>query len=226
MPPEPITFYASPSANTMKVQAALLECRLSHETVWIDVDGGETRTPSYRAKVPLGQVPAITDPVGPGGRPLTLTESGAVLVYLAEKSGRLMPADPGLRYEVLQWVMWQAAGQGPVFGRLMWLLRGAGRDMTDRRVHEDFIQKGRDLLEKLDAHLEGREVMVGEAYSVADLSLWPWIRVLRNTMRADGELLLAERANVLRWFEACTGRAASEEARALLRASVRARGSG
>lgn len=218
--PHAITLYTSPSANGAKVQSALFETRLPHEVRWIDVDGGEARSPEYRAIVPLGQVPAITDPDGPGGGPLTLCESGAILIYLAEKSGRLLPEDPAARYEALQWVIWQAAGQGPVLGRLMWLVRGAGQDMTDRRVHEDFFGKARAHLEHLDRQLEGREFVLGAEYSVADLALWPWIRVLRNLIRVDEEVGLAGRANVLRWLETCLERPASKRATAVLREKV------
>jgi len=209
---KPLTVFAWPSANTAKVLAVLFETGLEHEIEWVDVDAGEHRAASYRAKVPLAQVPAIVDRAGPGGRPLALTESGAIALYLAEKAGCLLPAEPAGRYEALQWVIWQAASQGPVFGRLQWLLRGPGKDMSDRRVHDDFIAKGREILEKLDERLAARDYILGADYSVADIALWPWLRVLRNTTKAGEDLRLGDRTHVLAWFERCTERPASQRA--------------
>ena len=205
-----ITLYTFPSPNGAKVLAALYETGLDFETIWVNPHDGSTRAPDYMAKVPMGQIPAVHDPQGPGGRPVTLSESGAILWWLAEKTGQLLPDDPGERMEALQWIMWQVSGQGPVFGRLFTLFKGDAAGMEDRRLHEKSVADVLRILDILDARLEGRDFVAGDAYSIADIALWPYFRTFSLTVGTDPRLTLDGRDNIERWHSACTARPASK----------------
>lgn len=218
-----IKLFNWPGPNGAKVQIALFETGLPHETEWIDIEAGGTKTPEFRARMPLPQIPAITDPKGPDGTPITLSESNAILLYLADKTGLLMPDGRAARHEAVQWLMWQVSAQGPVFGRLMWLLRGPGRDMTDRRVHDDMIARGRQVVRTLDRRLDGRNWTIGNDFSVVDVALWPWFRNLRRFLGDVEELEFDQSANVGRWFEAVGARPSVAHTYSRFRDMMRAR---
>jgi GST-like protein len=128
--PDRIQLYSTPTPNGVKVSIALEELGLAYEPHFVDIGKNETWTPDFLALNPNGKIPAIVDPVGPGGRPLGLFESGAILLYLAEKTGRLLPADPARRIETIQWVFFQMAAIGPMFGQLGFFWKFAGKDLT------------------------------------------------------------------------------------------------
>jgi GST-like protein len=135
-------------------------------------------SPAFLSLNPNNKIPAILDPHGPGGQPLALFESGAILVYLAEKTGRFIPQDAAGRYECLQWVMFQMGGIGPMFGQLGFFHKFAGKDYEDKRPRDRYVAESKRLLGVLDKHLAGRDWMMGADYSIADIAIFPWVRNL------------------------------------------------
>ena len=176
--PDRLQLYSVPTPNGVKVSIMLEEIGLPYEPHLIDISKNESWTPEFLALNPNGKIPAIVDPDGPGGKPFGLFESGAILVYLADKTGMLMPTDPGRRYETLQWLFFQMAAVGPMFGQVGYFYKFAGKDIEDKRPLERYRDESRRLLGVLDARLEGRDWIMGADYSVADISLFGWVRNL------------------------------------------------
>ena len=176
--PDRIQLYSLPTPNGVKVSIALEELGLPYEPHLIDIGANETWTPEYLSLNPNGKIPAIIDPDGPGGKPFGLFESGAILLYLADKTGRLLPADPALRYEAIQWVFFQMAAVGPMFGQVGYFHKFAGREIADKRPLERYVQESRRLLGVLETRLTGRRWMMGDDYTIADISLLGWVRNL------------------------------------------------
>jgi GSH-dependent disulfide-bond oxidoreductase len=175
--PDRLQLYSLNTPNGVKVSIMLEETGLPYEAHLVDIMQDESWTPEFLSLNPNGKIPAILDPDGPGGRPLALFESGAILVYLAEKTGRLLPADPGLRYETLQWVMFQMAAIGPMFGQVGFFHRFAGREYEDKRPLQRYVAESKRLLGVLDARLAGRDWIMGD-YSIADVATLGWVRNL------------------------------------------------
>lgn len=186
--PEQLQLYSTPTPNGVKVSIALEEIGLPYEAHRIDIMKNESWTPEFLSLNPNGKIPAILDPNGPGGKPLALFESGAILVYLAEKTGKLLPTDAALRYETLQWVFFQMGGVGPMFGQLGFFHKFAGREIEDKRPLERYRKESKRLLEVLETRLTGREWIMGDDYSIADVSLFGWVRNLVGFYGA-GELV-------------------------------------
>lgn len=176
--PERLQLYSLPTPNGVKVSIMLEEIGLPYEAHLIDIGNNETWTPEFLALNPNGKIPAIIDPDGPGGRPLPLFESGAILLYLAEKSGRFLPQDPAQRYETIQWVFFQMAAVGPMFGQLGFFHKFAGREYEDKRPLERYKNESKRLLGVLETRLEGRDWIMGADYTIADISLLGWVRNL------------------------------------------------
>jgi GST-like protein len=139
---------------------------------------GDQLTPEFMSLNPNNKIPAIIDPNGPGGRPLPLFESGAILLYLAEKTGQLLPADPARRYETIQWLMFQMGGLAPMFGQLGFFHKFAGKDYEDKRPRDRYAAESKRLLGVLDRHLEGRSWIMGDEYTIADIATFPWVNNL------------------------------------------------
>jgi GST-like protein len=203
--PERLQLYAFPTPNGVKISIALEEIGLPYEAHLVDiVEQNASKHPAFVSLNPNGRIPAIIDPDGPGGRPLGLSESGAILVYLAEKSGLLMSADPRLRYETLQWVFFQMSAIGPMFGQLGYFHKHAGREIEDKRPFDRFLGETRRLLGVLDARLAGRSWLVGDdagEYSIADIASIGWVRALDTSYQA-GELIgLENYSHVAGWLE-------------------------
>ncbi len=170
---------------------ALEELGLTYEPHLVSFDTQDQLSPEFLSLNPNNKIPAILDPHGPGGRPLALFESGAILVYLAEKTGRLLPSveqDPARRYEALQWLMFQMGGVGPMFGQLGFFHKFAGKDYEDRRPRDRYVAESRRLLGVLDRHLQGRAWLVGDDYGIADIAVFPWVNNLIGFYGA-GELV-------------------------------------
>jgi GST-like protein len=176
--PDRLQLYSLPTANGVKVSIMLEEIGLPYEPHTIDTGKNETWTPEFLSLNPDGKIPAILDPDGPGGKPLTLFESGAILLYLAEKTGKLLSADPGKRIETIQWVFFQMAAVGPMFSQFGFFHKFAGKDYADRRPFERYRAESQRLLGVLETRLEGRSWVMGEEYSIADISLLGWVRHL------------------------------------------------
>jgi GST-like protein len=186
----------------------LEEIGLPYEPHLIDIGKNESWTPEYLALNPNGKIPAIIDPNGPGGRPLGLFESGAILLYLAEKTGKLLPSDAAGRYETIQWVFFQMAFVGPMFGQLGFFHKFAGREIEDKRPLERYRVESKRLLGVLETRLEGRDWIMGDTYTIADIALLGWVRNLVGFYGA-GELVdYASFKRVPAWLERCLARPA------------------
>ncbi len=204
--PDRLQLYSLPTPNGVKVSIALEELGLPYEPHLVSFQTDDQLTPEFLSLNPNNKIPAIIDPDGPGGEPLPLFESGAILVYLAEKTGRLLPADPARRYETLQWVMFQMGGIGPMFGQVGFFHKFAGKDYEDKRPRDRYLNESKRLLGVLEKHLTGRGWIMGDEYTIADIAIWPWVNNLVGFYGA-GELVgFSEFKNVQRVLEAFLAR--------------------
>ena len=186
----------------------LEETGLAYEPHYVDFGTNDQMSPEFLAINPNNKIPAIVDPNGPGGKPLTLFESGAILLYLAEKTGQLLPQNAAQRYETLQWVFWQVGGVGPMFGQLGFFHKFAGKEVEDKRPRDRYVAESKRLLNVLNQHLATRAWMVGETYSIADIAIFPAVRNLLEHYEA-GELVgMQDFPNVTRALAAFVARPA------------------
>ncbi len=176
--PDRLQLYSFPTPNGVKVSIALEELGLPYEPHAVNIGKNESWTPEFLSLNPNGKIPAIIDPDGPGGKPLGLFESGAILLYLAEKTGKLIPADPSLRYETIQWVFFQMAAIGPMFGQVGFFHKFAGREIEDKRPLQRYVDESKRLLGVIETRLSGREWIMSDEYSIADISMLGWVRNL------------------------------------------------
>ena len=193
-----IQLYSLPTPNGVKVSIALEEMGLAYDPHLVDFSTNDQLTPEFLSLNPNNKIPAIIDPQGPGAAPLALFESGAILIYLAEKSGRLLPS--ANRYEVLQWLMFQMGGIGPMFGQLGYFSVFAGKDIEDPRPKERYRAETARLLAVLDKALAGRDWIAGD-YSIADIAICPWLRTLRDYYKAGDATGLHDCAQVLAYLD-------------------------
>ncbi len=199
--PDRLQLYSLPTPNGVKVSILLEELGLAYEPHLVDIGKNETWTPDYLSLNPNGKIPAIIDPDGPGGKPLPLFESGAILVYLAEKTGRFLPADPAARYETLQWVFFQMASIGPMFGQVGFFHKFAGREFEDKRPRDRYVAESRRLLGVLEGRLEGRDWIMGEDYTIADIASLGWVRNLIGFYEAGDLVGFSDFPRVAAWLE-------------------------
>ena len=186
--PERLQLYSLATPNGAKVSIALEEMQLPYEAHLVSFATNDQFSPEFLSLAPNNKIPAILDPNGPGGQPLVLFESGAILIYLAEKTGQFLPQDPAARYETLQWLMWQMGGVGPMFGQLGFFHKFAGKDYEDKRPRERYVAESRRLLGVLEQRLAGRDWVMGSHYTIADMAIFPWVRNLVEFYGA-GELV-------------------------------------
>ncbi|MES2608863.1 MAG: glutathione S-transferase N-terminal domain-containing protein [Pseudomonadota bacterium] len=186
--PDRIQLYSLPTPNGVKASIALEELGLPYEPHLVSFETNDQTSPEFLSLNPNNKIPAILDPDGPGGKPLALFESGAILVYLSDKTGKLVPQDAAARYETLQWVMWQMGGVGPMFGQLGFFHKFAGKDFEDKRPRDRYVAESKRLLGVLDQRLAGRQWMMGDTYTIADIAILPWVRNLAGFYGA-GELV-------------------------------------
>jgi GST-like protein len=179
--PDAIQLYSLPTPNGQKVSIALEEMGLAYEPHRVNFATNDQMSPEFLSLNPNNKIPAIIDPHGPGDKPLALFESGAILIYLAEKTGKLLPADQ--RYQVLQWLMFQMGGLGPMFGQLGFFHTFAGKEIEDPRPKERYRAETERLLKVLDGALAGKDWIV-EEYSIADIAIGPWLGTLRDFYKA------------------------------------------
>ena len=206
--PERLQLYSLPTPNGVKVSIMLEELGLAYEPHLVSFETNDQLSPEFLSLNPNNKIPAILDPNGPNGEPLALFESGAILIYLADKTGQLLPQDPALRYQAIQWLMLQMGGIGPMFGQLGFFHKFAGKDYEDKRPRDRYVAESARLLGVLDKHLQGRQWIMGEDYSIADIATFPWIRNLIGFYEA-GELVQFERfTNVRRVLDAFVARPA------------------
>lgn len=177
--PDHIQLYSLTTPNGVKASIMLEETGLAYEAHFVSFGTNDQMTPEFLSLNPNNKIPAIIDPNGPDGKPLPLWESGAILIYLAEKTGLFLSKDPATRYATLQWLMFQMGGIGPMFGQLGFFHKFAGQDIEDPRPKQRYVDESTRLLKVLDAQLEGKEWVVGD-YSIADIAIAPWLRAIRD----------------------------------------------
>jgi GSH-dependent disulfide-bond oxidoreductase len=206
--PDQIQLYSLATPNGVKVSIALEELGLPYEAHMVSFGTNDQMTPEFLSLNPNNKIPAIIDPNGPGGKPLALFESGAILMYLAEKTGKLIPQDAAGRYETLQWVMFQIGGVGPMFGQFGFFHKFAGKDYEDKRPRDRYLNETIRLLGVMDKHLEGKSWMMGEEYTIADIAIFPWVRGLVGFYGAGDDVGFANFKNVGRVLETFVARPA------------------
>jgi GST-like protein len=206
--PDRLQLYSLATPNGTKVSIALEEMGIPYEAHTISFARNDQFHPAFLALNPNNKIPAILDPNGPSGQPLALFESGAILIYLAEKTGQFLPQDPARRYATLQWLMWQMGGVGPMFGQLGFFHKFAGKDFEDKRPRDRYLAETRRLLGVLNGHLSQNTWMVGDAYTIADMAIFPWVRNLVGFYEAGNLVGWDEFAHVQRALEAFVARPA------------------
>ena len=206
--PDRLQLYSLPTPNGVKASIMLEEIGLPYEVHLVDIMKNETWTPDYLSLNPNGKIPAILDPDGPGGQPMGLWESGAILVYLADKTGQLIPTDPAARYETLQWVFWQMGAVGPMFGQLGFFHKFAGKDYEDRRPRDRYVAESKRLLSVLEDRLKDRAFIMGDDFTIADVSLIGWVNNLVTFYDAGDLVEYGSLTAVPAWVERCLARPA------------------
>ena len=208
--PEVIQLYSLATPNGVKASIMLEECGLPYEVHRIEIvgDKAEVMTPEFLSLNPNNKIPAILDPDGPDGQPMGLWESGAILIYLADKTGRFLPAAGAARYQVLQWLMFQMGGVGPMFGQVGFFHKFKGAEIEDPRPRQRYFDEARRLLSVMDKTLAGREWLAGSDYSIADIATGPWVNNLRNGYGAAVETGMGDFTHVARWVDAFLARPA------------------
>ncbi|GGL07625.1 glutathione S-transferase N-terminal domain-containing protein [Caulobacter rhizosphaerae] len=198
--PDRLQLYSLPTPNGVKVSIMLEEIGLAYEPHMIDIGQNETWTPEFLSLNPNGKIPAIIDPDGPDGKPFGLFESGAILVYLAEKTGKFLPKDPARRYETLAWVFFQMAAVGPMFGQVGFFHKFAGREYEDKRPRDRYVAESKRLLGVLESRLADRDWIMGEDYTIADIATLGWVRNLVGFYGAGDLVDYASLKHVPAWL--------------------------
>lgn len=184
--PDRLQLYSLPTPNGVKVSVMLEETGLPYEAHRVGFDSNDQMSPEFLSLNPNNKIPAVLDPDGPGGKPLPLWESGAILLYLAEKTGRFLPDDAAGRYETMQWLMFQMGGIGPMFGQVGFFHKFAGRDFEDKRPRDRYAAESRRLLNVLEQRLQDRDWVLGDTYTIADMAIFPWVNNLVGFYGAGG----------------------------------------
>jgi GST-like protein len=199
--PDRLQLYSLPTPNGVKISIMLEEIALPYEPHLVDFGKDDQKTPEFLSLNPNGKIPAILDPSGPGGKPLGLFESGAILQYLAEKTGKLLPADPARRWQTVQWVHFQIGGIGPMFGQVGFFNKFAGKAYEDKRPLDRYVAEARRLLGVMERHLEGRQWFMDDEYSIADISMLGWIRNIIGFYEARDLVAFDTLKQVSAWLE-------------------------
>ncbi|MGN6776410.1 glutathione binding-like protein [Rhizobium sp.] len=209
--PDIIQLYSLPTPNGVKVSIALEELGLPYEPHLISFGTNDQKSPEFVSLNPNGRIPAIIDPKGPDGKPIGLFESGAILVYLAEKTGKLIPSDAARRYETLEWVFFQMAGVGPMFGQFGHFFKFAAEKVANNSYPvERYRDEAKRLLSVLESRLQGREWIMGDEYTIADITTFPWVRGV-DVFYGGREVLEFESfPSVMAWLDRALARPASQ----------------
>ncbi len=199
--PDRLQLYSLPTPNGVKVSIMLEEIGLPYEAHTVDFGKDEQKSPEFLSLNPNGKIPAIIDPDGPGGKPLGLFESGAILHYLAETSGKLLPSDPAQRWHTLQWVHFQMGGIGPMFGQVGFFHKFAGKEIADKRPLERYVAESKRLLGVLEGRLAGRQWIMDDEYTIADIASLGWVRNLIGFYGARELVAFDDLRHVPAWLE-------------------------
>lgn len=206
--PDRIQLYSFATPNGVKVSSALEEMELPYEAHFVDLGPKGTQSAAFLEFNPNRKIPAIIDPNGPNGKPLVLFESGAILAYLAEKSGKLLPSDPALRYKTLEWVFFQTSHIGPTIGQLGWAYLYDGKEMEDKRPLNRFRDETIRLLNVLEHQLVDKTWLVGDEFTIADIAVVQWIRGAQYHLKAGKLLGLQNFPITMDWAERVANRPA------------------
>lgn len=206
--PDRIQLYSLPTPNGVKVSIMLEESGLPYEPHLVSFESNDQKSPAFSSLNPTNKIPAILDPHGPNGQALPLFESGAILIYLADKSGQFMPQDPAGRYETIQWLMFQMSGIGPMFGQVGFFHKFAGKDYQDKRPRDRYVTESKRLLNILNQRLADRAWIMGDHYTIADMATFPWVRNLIGFYGAGDLVGIADYAHVTRVLNMFLARAA------------------
>jgi len=199
--PDRLQLYSLPTPNGVKVSIMLEEIGLPYEVHLVDFNKDDQKTPEFLSLNPNGKIPAIIDPNGPGGQPLPLFESGAILQYLAEKTGKLIPADPARHWQTIQWVHFQMGGIGPMFGQVGFFNKFVGKDYEDKRPRDRYVAESNRLLGVMERGLDGRQWFMDDDYTIADISMLGWVRNLIGFYGARELVAFDTFRNVAAWLE-------------------------
>lgn len=205
--PDRLQLYSFPTPNGVKVSIALEEMGVAYEAHTVKISGDQ-HTEEFRALNPNGKIPAIIDPDGPRGETVTLWESGAILLYLAEKTGQLIPTDPQGRCSTFQWLMFQMGGLGPMFGQYGYFSKFAGKDIEDPRPKQRYVEESRRLLGVLEQQLSQSPYITGDEYSIADIAIFPWLRAAKDFYNAGDDFQMASFTHTMKYLETCLARPA------------------
>ncbi len=198
--PDLLQLYSFPTPNGVKVSIALLEMGIEFEPHLVTLSDSDVKSEEFLSLNPNNKIPAIIDPNGPDGEPIALFESGAILIYLAEKSGKLLPTDAVGRNKTIQWLMFQMGGLGPMFGQIGFFFKFAGKEIEDKRPLDRYITEGNRLLAVLEKELEGQDWITRE-YSIADIAIAPWLRAVRDFYGAGEVLQMDKLPNVTAYLD-------------------------
>jgi len=206
--PERIQLYSLPTPNGVKASIMLEETGLPYEPHRVDFESQEQKSPEFGSLNPYNKIPALIDPQGPDGEPLEMFESGAILLYLAEKTGRFLPAMSNARYATIKWLMFQMANVGPMFGQIGFFHKFPGKDFEDKRPRDRYVAESRRILSVLDSRLQERAWLMGHEYTIADIATFPWVRNLIGYYNAGDLVVIKDFPHVLRALDAFLARPA------------------
>lgn len=198
--PDRLQLYSLTTPNGVKISIALEEIGLAYEAHYVDFGKKDQKTPEFMSLNPNGRIPAIIDPNGPGGKIVPLFESGAILHYLAEKTGKLLPTDPARKWETIQWLHFQMSAIGPMFGQVGWFYRFEGKAIEDKRPLQRYVDETKRLLEILDQRLDGRQWMMDDDYTIADISIVGTVRNFIEFYKAGDLVGYDSFGHVKAWF--------------------------
>ena len=199
--PEVIQLYTLNTPNGIKTSIMLEECGLDYDAHRISIGDPEDQfTPEFLSLNPNNKIPAMIDPNGPDGNPIGLFETGAMLIYLGDKTGQFLPRSGAQRYHTIQWLMWQMGGLGPMFGQVGYFHRYKGSEIEDPRPRTRYYTEANRLLGVLDRQLQGRDWITGD-YSIADMAVGPWLRTVRVNYEAEAETGMDGFANVQAYLD-------------------------
>ncbi len=199
--PDRLQLYSFPTPNGVKVSIMLEETGLAYEPHLVSIMANESHDPAFLSLNPNGKIPAILDPDGPDGKPIALFESGAILIYLAQKTGKFLPTDVTRRMQTIQWVMFQMGGVGPMFGQMGFFVKFAGAQWEDKRPRDRFVDEVKRILGVMETALAGRDWFMGDDYTIADISMLGWVRAIDAFYGAGDLVGLEGFTNVATWLE-------------------------
>jgi GSH-dependent disulfide-bond oxidoreductase len=206
--PDRLQLYSLPTPNGVKVSIMLEEIGLPYEVHLVNFNNDDQTTPEFLSLNPNGKIPAIIDPNGPAGKPLGLFESGAILQYLADKTGKLLPADAARRWQTIQWLHFQMGGIGPMFGQVGFFNKFAGKEIADKRPLERYVNESKRLLAVMETRLAGRQWFMDDEFTIADISMLGWVRNLIGFYDARDLVAFDDFIHVPAWLERCLARPA------------------